>query len=142
MDGHDIARSIGITMSMMFLVWVGAVAYASSRLIWANWREIIDWPRQPREQRVTLALWISVPGMKFWLLWMRSVDTWSLITTDRPPNPHSLAGLPFALVILSLMVWWVCDRSFGQERGDRVTKWLLFGGAGIGLVCGALFGAR
>lgn len=134
----DVVRALAIALSVTFLVWVGAVTYAATRLITHNWPLFVNWRQQPRASRVQMALWIAVPGVKLWLLWMRGVVLSTLIF-----NPDALAVAPFivtqavfvlplVLLMVALELWWICDLAYGQQLGDRVWRGLIWGGAMAG----------
>lgn len=134
----DVVRALAIALSVTFLVWVGAVTYAASRLISNNWSLFANWREQPRTTRLEMALYIAVPGVKLWLLWSRGVILWTLLF-----NPEALAAgpfivtqavfvLPFVLLMMALELWWICDLAYGPQIGDRVWRGLIWGGAMLG----------
>jgi hypothetical protein len=134
----EIVRACTIGLSVTFLIWVAAIGITSSRLVWANWSLFRTWRKQPRKTQVNMALWLSLPGLKIWMAWMRGVLLWALIT--KPAVVYitpfavlqSVIVLPVAMAFLALMLWYVCDRAHGAEVGDRMWRRVIAGGLCIG----------
>lgn len=141
----ETVRAISIGLSLTFLIWAGAIGFLSSRLVWANWSLFMNWRKQPRDTQVNMALWLGLPGIKAWMFWMRAVLLWTLITTPSViyVTPfaivQSIIVLPIVLSFLALVLWYVCDRAYGADRGDRVWWWLTLSGIGMGDMAAALF---
>jgi hypothetical protein len=129
------ARSIIAGMLVVIVLWVGAVAYASSKLIWANWPLFVSWRRQTRETRTRLALWFAVPLMKAAILLFSAHALWSLAAGHYVSDVAMIRGLitgPLVLTSSILMLWWVTDRQYGPELGDRLWWRLMFAGVALG----------
>lgn len=135
------ARSIVAGMLVVIVLWVGAVAYASSRLISVNWPLLKTWCRQPRETRVRLALWLGVPTMKVAILLFASHALWSVATGGYVSDGQVARGLvtaPLVLLATLLLLFWITDRSYGPERGDRLWRALMFSGVALGVATAGL----
>jgi hypothetical protein len=134
------ARSLIAGMLAAIVLWVGAVAFASFRLILMNWHLFVGWRRQTRETRVRLALWLAVPLMKVAILLFCAHALWDLASGRYVSDLAMVRGMvtaPLVLVSAVLMMWWIADRALGAERGDLV--WWRLIACGIALSVGVIF---
>lgn len=130
-------KDLVVGLSIVFILWVSAIAVASTTLVWSNWKLFMTWRRQDRETRLRLALWLAIPLLMFGLLWMRGIAIWHYTVIYYVPDIslfQMLTYLPFILISLALILWWICDRTFDAERGDRIWCSLVWLGLALGTV--------
>ena len=125
-------------LSATFIFWVATSFFASSRLIYLNWRLYLpwNWSEVDRDTRVKMALWLSVPLFMAGLLWMRGVAFWGYLMNHYVSDFGLSQALGFLIIILFALVlslWWAFDRSYGAARGDTYWTATIF----LGLVLGA-----
>ncbi len=133
-------KSIVVGMLAALLLWVGMVAYASSLLVWRNWRLFMTWCEQDRETRIRLSLWLAIPMMKVSILSFAGHALWSLVAGYRVSDlaiVRALVVIPFVLTSAVLMLRWTYDRRFGVD-GDRMWRRLMWIGCGL---AASVFGA-
>lgn len=127
-------RDLIVGMSAAFLLWVGAIAYASSRLVSRNWLMYRNIRREDRDTRVKMALWAAIPMLMVGIMWQRTVALYAIATgiwiTDFG-LVSSLAYLSVALVSLAMILWWSFDRTYGARRGDVLWCRLMWSGIAI-----------
>jgi hypothetical protein len=129
------ARDLIIGMSAIFLIWVAAVAWASSRLVWRNVALYRDWSSVDRDTRVKMALWLAVPMLMVGIMWQRSVAFYALAAGHWVSDfgkASTISYLCLALVSLALALFWAFDRTYGAARGDALWCRLMWLGLGMG----------
>jgi hypothetical protein len=135
MEGLNMDRAIVIGVLSMFVVWVGAVTFASAKLLWTNWRLFLGWHRQDRDTSMRLTLWLAVPLMKVGILLFAVHALWNLVFGYRASSEmmlfRALVVLPFVMASIILQLRWMADRAYG-DTGDRFWQWLLIVGAMLG----------
>jgi len=128
-------------MSATFLVWVGAVAWASSRLVWRNWELYQHWASIDRDTRVKMALWLAIPMLMVGIMWQRSVAFYAIGTGQWVSEFgvfSTIFYLSIALIALALALWWAFDRTYGPARGDTIWCRVMWTGLGLGAVMSVL----
>lgn len=141
------AKDVIVALSTVFLLWVGAIVVASSRLVWGNWSLFRKWREQDRETTVKMALWLAIPVLMGGLFWMRSIAVWHYAVVYGIPTfslVQMFIYLPAILAALAGILWWACDRTFnpqktivGAEQADRICRRILWAGAAL-CVCSFL----
>jgi hypothetical protein len=134
-------KDIIVALSTVFLLWVGAIFIASSRLVWGNWPLFRNWRQQDRDTTIKMTLWLAIPVLMGGLFWTRSIAIFHYAAVYGIPLlslVQMFIYLPAVLAALAGILWWVCDRTFNQdktiagaERADRVCLWII--GAGVAL---------
>jgi hypothetical protein len=135
------AKDVIVALSAVFLLWVGAIFVASSRLVWGNWPLFRKWRQQDRETTVKMALWLAIPVLMGCSFWMRSIAIWHYAAVYGIPTlslVQMFIYLPAILAALAGILWWACDRTFnpqktiaGAEQADRICRWILWAGAAL-----------
>lgn len=134
------ARDFVVGLSAIFLLWVGAIVYASSRLVSRNWHLYRNWRTCDRDTRIKMAMWLAIPMLMVGIMWQRSVALYAISTDAWTTNfgiYSSGAYLVLALCSLALLLFWAFDRTYGGKRGD--TLWCRLMWSGLALGAGATF---
>lgn len=129
-------KDLVVGLSAIFLLWVTAIAVASTTLVWSNWKLFVTWRHQARETRLRMALWLAIPLLMYGLIWMRGIAIWHYAVVYYVPDVslfQMLVYLPVILVALALILWWICDRTFEAARGDRIWCLLVWSGLALGV---------
>src|SRR6185295_15554700 len=113
-----------VALTVPLVIWVGAIGWASSKLIWKNWDLFKHWNQQERDTLVKMSLWAGIPILMLGLFWMRSTSIYLVSTVRFNLNLISFISVLcyLALILFSLMLilFWVCDRTYGPHKGDTV----------------------
>lgn len=134
-------KDLVVGLSAVFLLWVGAILIASSKLVWSNWEVFLRWRKQDRETRLKMALWLAIPLLMSGLIWMRLIAIWHYAVTKGIPLGTMIqifVYMPVVLFSLALILWWICDRTFSSPDGDRAWLALVSSGGIIGATATAL----
>lgn len=137
---HPVDVTVGLSVAFVF--YVGAIFLASTRLICRNWYLFKSFWIQPREIRVRMSLWVSIPLMIFGLLWMRGVAIYNFLIIDGIPHTsffQIMIYMPIILTALCSCMWWLCNRTFEKSaHADLMWLGLVLMGISLGLIAGVL----
>lgn len=134
-------KDLLIGLSATFLLWVGAVLWASSRLVYMNWSLYRVIRNIDRDTRVKMALWLAIPMLMAGIMWQRAFAFYAAIFDLWTTNfgiTGTLIYLFDALAALALALWWAFDRTYGPRKGDLLWCRLMWMGVLLGGVVSLL----
>lgn len=139
------AKDFVIGLSAVFLLWVGGIFIASTKLVWDNWQLFRRWRAQPRTMRLRMAMWLAIPLITCGLFWMRSVAVWNYLTVVNCCSTmvivQMLTYMPFILAAFGLILWWVFDRTFAARYSEEFADQLWYAYITFGLIMGVVAAA-